>query len=183
MESGQEISLDQVLDMQEHAGAPHVTVQRVAGNDEVVRVTPWSAGSPCLCGLSLQIPKAAIEAVTLTGQSHSCCGRLLPVVGLRLSDPVWSEVLSQLSTSVSSRLGGGQTFSPMIQDDPGVGDTGGTPRVYVPGGVYCLGGQLYQYVCSHYTGGCYWAALGRPCHLVIPDRPPSSWGPPLPPWY
>lgn len=177
MGNGKKINLDQLLEEQAQAFALRVTVEPIAGNDERVKVTPHLGAGPCLCNesLSLEIPKTAIDSVRTTDQTHACCGKVLMVVELGFKEPAWSDALAQLVSRAPSMTGGGVGPFPEpwgAGPSPGTGPLGGP---LVPNGYYCLGGQLYQYLCSHLTGGCWLSPVGRSCHLVIPDQPPSRW--------
>jgi hypothetical protein len=103
-ESKQLASIDELLDLQDTASDLQVTVERVPGQDDVIKVTPFVAGSSCLCDIALTIPKDAIDSVTATGETHHCCGKLLSVAELSFSQPVWSDVLQQLVASASTRV-------------------------------------------------------------------------------
>jgi hypothetical protein len=59
------------------------TIEAVEGKPDVVKVTPWAAASgQCFCHLAINVRKSAFKLVTLTGDTHVCCGKTLKVVEL-----------------------------------------------------------------------------------------------------
>jgi hypothetical protein len=78
-----------------------VTVERVEGRDDVVKVTPLVASGGCGCEAALEIPKGDIEGVTPTGDRHFCCGKTLSVVNIQFKNPVWENVFGQLTSATS----------------------------------------------------------------------------------
>jgi hypothetical protein len=75
------ISIDELLAHQESPPL-RATVEPVEGTPDAVTVTPWAPAGGCLCHGALEVPKDAIEWVAMTGETHLCCGKTLPVVEL-----------------------------------------------------------------------------------------------------
>jgi hypothetical protein len=95
-------SIDELLDIQEEETELQVTVERVPGKEDVVKVTPWLVSGVCLCDVALEIPKEAIDTVEVTGEKHNCCGKVLSVAQLKFHEPIWAEVLNQLTSRASA---------------------------------------------------------------------------------
>jgi hypothetical protein len=75
------LSIDAFFDEQSKAKSKVLaTLDQEAANATVVKVTPWVEGKGCLCKLSLELPKSAIEAVVQTAHSHRCCNKVHTVV-------------------------------------------------------------------------------------------------------
>jgi hypothetical protein len=74
-----EMAVDQLLAQQEQA-KPLATIAPVEGKPDLVKVTPWLESTGCFCASALVLPKAVIASVSLTGETHHCCGKSLRVV-------------------------------------------------------------------------------------------------------
>ncbi len=59
------------------------TVELVEGKEGYVKITPFSPGGKCRCNASLVVPKDTIESVSPTGETQSCCGKVLKVVAVQ----------------------------------------------------------------------------------------------------
>lgn len=80
-------SLDEFLNNQTDLhSALLATIDRVADDQTLVKVTPWLTGQ-CMCVIGLDIPKNVIEAVAETGDSVSCCSKRMRVVRVFFKDP------------------------------------------------------------------------------------------------
>jgi hypothetical protein len=79
--SDKRISIDELLNEQSNPSL-QATVEKIEGNEDLVKVTPWTASGGCLCHLAINIPKASLEGATATGNTHVCCGKSLRVVEL-----------------------------------------------------------------------------------------------------
>ena len=76
---GKAISLDKLLTAQKRQPLTG-TIEEVESDATKVRITPWLQGGRCLCQFAVNVPKVAIESVTLTPHHHPCCGKMLKVV-------------------------------------------------------------------------------------------------------
>lgn len=99
-----EMTVDQLLSQQRDV-KPLATIEPVPDNPDSVKVTPWLRATGCLCSLSLIVPKAVIESVKPTGESHYCCGKRLEVVEITFKKgaqlPV-TDVFAQAAAAASS---------------------------------------------------------------------------------
>jgi hypothetical protein len=77
----QRLTIDELLNLHTDAEV-RATVEGIADKPELVKITPWFPDTGCLCGLAIMLPKASIADVTLTGDTHICCGKTLRVVEL-----------------------------------------------------------------------------------------------------
>ena len=94
------INVDELLASQGSAASPlTVTIDRVVGDDDRVRVTPFLSDSDCLCAKSLLVRKHSIASIASTGETHACCGRRLKVVDVTFADDILTEVFFQLLAS------------------------------------------------------------------------------------
>lgn len=78
------------------------TVEPVAGDDDKVKITPWSEQAGCQCSKALVVPKAAVDGVEATEDVHHCCGKTLKVVGVhfKASTPMpLHEVFKQMQSA------------------------------------------------------------------------------------
>ncbi len=76
---------ENIIDLEELLAAEtevstQVTIERIEGDEDSVRVTPYNRVGGCLCSAALRLPKSAIKSVRLTGETHYCCGKALKVV-------------------------------------------------------------------------------------------------------
>ncbi|MFD0853484.1 hypothetical protein ACFQ07_14700, partial [Actinomadura adrarensis] len=90
------LSLDALIAQQEQQGLPSI-VEAIADRPDHVRVTPYTTGAGALHSFAFVVPKDAVESVTTTDESHTCCGKKLPVVETTFADPILNDVLRQLS--------------------------------------------------------------------------------------
>ena len=73
------LTIEQLLDLQ--AQVPFLaTVEPVANNPKVVRITPWRPGRGCQCHLAVTLAKESLEYAIPTGAFRICCGKTLRVV-------------------------------------------------------------------------------------------------------
>jgi hypothetical protein len=78
--------LEDVLGEQDSfAATTLVTIERIKGDDECVRVVPFVDGPGCACEQSFRVKKADIEVVEAKG-THRCCGKLLRVLRVKLEE-------------------------------------------------------------------------------------------------
>jgi hypothetical protein len=61
------------------------TVEAIEGKGDTVKVTPWTRAAGCLCHLAINIKKASLEGVVVTGDTHVCCGKNIKVVELHFN--------------------------------------------------------------------------------------------------
>jgi hypothetical protein len=97
------ISVDEVLSDQLKTSFS-ATVEAIEGKPDLVKITPWTAASGCLCRLSMNINKSSLEGVSPTGDTHVCCGKTLKVVELHFrkgESIALEDVLGQLNTSAN----------------------------------------------------------------------------------
>jgi hypothetical protein len=87
-------SIDAVLSSQ--GRTLRATVEAIVGSPNSVRVTPWTAGSGCHCGLSIVLAKSVIESVIPLGPTVVCCGKALPVVTVVVRDRATVDVVDAL---------------------------------------------------------------------------------------
>jgi hypothetical protein len=73
------ISVEQFLQSQAEQGF-RATLEIVENQKDQIKITPFLSGQACQCSMSIKLPKASIESVTLTGETHLCCGKNLQVV-------------------------------------------------------------------------------------------------------
>lgn len=95
------LSLKQLLDDQESGPDLLVTIERIEGSEDTVRITPFSQGV-CQRDIALEIPMSAIDSVTPTGDTHPCCGKMLSIVRPSFAEPVWAGALKQLASRHAS---------------------------------------------------------------------------------
>ncbi len=77
---------------------PHVVVTVEVVDDDHVKLTLRTTQGTCRCDTALVIPKAAIEAVTPTGEVAPCCGKALPLATVEFTKEtaaVLNSILSQ----------------------------------------------------------------------------------------
>ncbi|GAA3467370.1 hypothetical protein [Nonomuraea roseola] len=110
--AGESISLDDLIAQQEQQGLPSI-VEAVADRPDHVKITPYAVGAGPLRSHAFVVPKDAVESVTTTEESHTCCGKKSPVVETTFADPILNDVLQQLSRAFprdvprrSARAGG-----------------------------------------------------------------------------
>jgi hypothetical protein len=77
----QKIALNELLKRKRKARML-ATVEVIADNTKLVKVTPWVSGSGCLCQFALELPKDCIASVELTGEEHACCSKVFDIVEL-----------------------------------------------------------------------------------------------------
>ncbi|MFC4115143.1 hypothetical protein [Nonomuraea zeae] len=94
--AGESISVDDLIAQQEQQGLPSI-VEAVADRPDHVKITPYAAGAGPLRSYAFVVPKDAVETLTVTEESHTCCGRRTPVVETTFADPILNDVLRQLS--------------------------------------------------------------------------------------
>jgi len=91
----QSMSVDEFLG-RKIGGKLQAIVEPIAGNNSIVKVTPWSPRGGCGCQMAINLPKFVIISVTPTGAMHSCCGQRLSVVELNLREELdLSELFDQ----------------------------------------------------------------------------------------
>ena len=111
------------------------TVEAIESQPSMVKITPWTAASGCLCHLSVQVAKASLEGVTPTGDTHECCGKTLKVVQLHFKEGesiAFEDLFGQLnvhaSKTASSPMRSMQllrkrpVYRPRPSHPPGAGD-------------------------------------------------------------
>ena len=89
------VSVDSFLARQS-TRAVFATIEPAIGVPDRIRVTPWNSASGCTCASAIEVPRAAIEAVTPTRRRVYCCGKILTVVELHFGEPVLQDVFAQL---------------------------------------------------------------------------------------
>jgi len=90
------IELDELLAQQDAPAGFRATVEALAGDEERVKVTPYVAGSGCLCSSALAVKRSAIKYLTKTDEIHLCCGKQLMVVEIEFEDETLGDVFGQL---------------------------------------------------------------------------------------
>lgn len=73
------LSIDELLDEQSQQ-VIRATIEKIEGDAEHVKVTPWTSNGGCNCDLAINVKKASIEGATPTGETHVCCGKTLKIV-------------------------------------------------------------------------------------------------------
>jgi hypothetical protein len=81
----QGVSLREFLDIQTKTCGVLMTVEPVEEKPEVVKLTP-QPGGVCMCGLGIEVPKAAISNVIPTGDTVRCCGKVLRAVEVTFAE-------------------------------------------------------------------------------------------------
>ncbi|MEU4546180.1 hypothetical protein [Nonomuraea dietziae] len=161
--AGESISLDDLIaqqEQQEQRGLPSI-VEAVADRPDHVKITPYAVGAGPLRSHAFVVPKDAVESVTTTEESHTCCGKKSPVVATTFADPILNDVLRQLSRAFprdvprrSPRAAGRR-----VRTDPFYCDS-----VYQDCVGYCLSQYPYGskefYECESVCGEGYWECLG-----------------------
>ncbi|WP_157430935.1 hypothetical protein [Actinomadura macra] len=95
--AGESISLDDLIAQQEQQGLSSI-VEAVADRPDHVKITPYVVGVGPLRAHAFVVPKDAVESVTGTEESSTCCdGKESSVVELTFADPILNDVLRQLS--------------------------------------------------------------------------------------
>jgi hypothetical protein len=82
-------------------------IERVPGELDAVRITPWSLGIGCSCWQALEIPKSSISWVRPTEHVQQCCGGVHRVVEIHFSPGVGipvDEVFNQLARTPADPL-------------------------------------------------------------------------------
>jgi hypothetical protein len=79
--SGNRIDIEELLKEQDNP-ALLATVEALEGENDSVKVTPWTRAAGCLCHLAINVKKASLEGVSPTLDTHVCCGKTLKVVEL-----------------------------------------------------------------------------------------------------
>jgi hypothetical protein len=79
--SSDKLSIDDVLKTQS-SSALRATVEAVEEKSDFVKITPWMGAGGCLCHLAIQLKKTSLDGVTVTSDTHVCCGKTLKVVEL-----------------------------------------------------------------------------------------------------
>ena len=170
------LSLEQLLDNQESGPDLFVTIERIEGSEDAVKVTPWSHGI-CQCDIALEIPKSAIESVTPTGDTHPCCGKVLSIVRPTWAERVWADVLKQLASRHVSASP--QPSSPIFPQAHKLA-AGATPaldpqcleRCYLGCSTACQG--LIGQARVQCVAACH-AACARQCPPPPPTHYPTPW--------
>jgi hypothetical protein len=181
------LSVDELFDLQSRH---HIkgTVEPVGDDGQLVKVTPWFPFSGCLCQLALVVPKAVIDKVKPTGESHQCCGKTLQVVEITFKEdgtmPVKQvfEQISQGGTKAAAFAPAPRTARAHHGLAPsGGGLTAGAPRPPQSTCIcdhfikrFCADGQLYEeYWCYDETGafcGSQVVPLGLSCPTFASPR-------------
>lgn len=90
----EKLSLDDLLSQQRTL--PHIATVKPTAGDRVV-VTPVADGGECACAHAITVEKSDIEAVTPTGETHTCCGEKLLAVEVEFVNKTVAEIFRQLS--------------------------------------------------------------------------------------
>jgi len=99
------------------------TVEPISGSDKVT-LTPWQSGRGCLCHAALDLPRSAVASVTLTDNTHVCCGKQLRVVAVAFSpegtpfQDVFNQLLSRGAASQSASHPSSDSVRPDISPCP-----------------------------------------------------------------
>lgn len=177
-DSRQKIDLEDLLQEQD-SSALLATVEPVANDPNLVKLTPWAEASGCNCHAAIQIPKSSIAALYDSGHTHWCCGKRLKVMEVELDEkksiPV-TQVVDQLSQRIQH-----QSMQPQsINTGPGIAQNlaqhlvsaGAQPQAFAStlqlpahavGMQLACGPGMYACCCGLNNCGC----CSRPC----------SWGP------
>ena len=105
------------------------TVEAIESQPSMVKITPWTAASGCLCHLSVQVAKASLEGVTPTGDTHECCGKTLKVVQLHFKEGesiAFEDLFGQLNVHASKTA----SFSDAVHATPA--EAPGLPPAPIP---------------------------------------------------
>jgi hypothetical protein len=97
------VTVDQLLENQAQQGL-RATVEAVDNHKEQVKITPFLAGRGCQCHMGIRLPKDTIQSLTITGETHQCCGKVLQVVEVHFkkgSGIALTEILQQLVANVA----------------------------------------------------------------------------------
>jgi hypothetical protein len=130
----EEVSIESLLESQgAEEAALLATIEPVADDAARVRITPFVAGSGCLCEQAITVPKDAIRALFKTDETHSCCGKRFTVVEVEFVDGLLADVFRQLGESSRMRGArlmfdlGARARSPMGMAPGGFGGFGPGP--------------------------------------------------------
>jgi hypothetical protein len=100
--SNERVGIDEFIERQRGRGRRAV-IAEIPADETHVKVTPYAAGADCLCEAALRLPKAAIAAVTITDETHVCCGQATPVVEIEFHDGLVADIFSQVAESATRR--------------------------------------------------------------------------------
>lgn len=93
----EKLSVEAFLGMQREAGESITAIiEPVANDDSRVKVTPYAPSGGCMCHAALTVLKTAIDSVTVTDESHFCCGERHTVVEVAFADRTLADVFKQL---------------------------------------------------------------------------------------
>lgn len=84
----EKLSLDDFLEKQTSASLTNLkaTVEAIKDEPDHVKITPWFSTMGCLCSMAIKVSKSAIASVSLTDDTHSCCGKVLRVVEVEFKE-------------------------------------------------------------------------------------------------
>jgi hypothetical protein len=103
--TGKRIELDDLLRVQDRPtiDALLATIEKIEGDPDRIRITPFLPGVGCLCFVALAVRKDAIGSLTTTDELHRCCGKTLNVVEVDFVEDTLRDVFSQLMNSASQK--------------------------------------------------------------------------------
>lgn len=117
------LTLDELLESQSKVTVV-ATIEAIPGHTEKVKVTPWLKDQGCMCGVSVNISKTAIQSIRPTGDVHFCCGKSLKVVEITFTeskDIDIPELIAGLVASVRKTTASNPLFNSGAQGAPQLG--------------------------------------------------------------
>jgi hypothetical protein len=142
------MSIDELLNQQTSVGLT-ATVEPIADEPTLIKVTPFTPQAGCLCNLAMRVPKDTISHVISTGQAHFCCGKQLLIVEVHFRDDASLSPKTVFEQLHHAALSFRSPLVPLIGNCPYEGAT------------MCNSGHIY--VCKEFGGGLYWQYTSTPC--------------------
>jgi len=136
------------------------TIEPISGSDKV-SVTPWQPDRGCLCHAALDLPRSAIASVTITENTHNCCGKQLRVVAMEFAPSG-----AQLQDVFRQLLSRGADPAHVDSHVPS-----GPPRPEISPCPWCVS------ICRHAPGSAACTACWEGCYSGGRAERPMSCGP------